>query len=174
MEADRPSRGEPLALDLVNTSWREDGEKRDLLASPAGARAWLAEHGLGHGGGPAERDALRAGRAAIRHTLEGERGGRRALNAVLAQGRITPQLGPNGPREHIEVAADHAAAWTAARDLLRLLATRPERLHRCANPDCVLWFEDSTRPGSRRWCSMAACGNRAKARRHAQRTRGAG
>jgi len=40
---------------------------------------------------------------------------------------------------------------------------------RCQNPACVLWFFDTTRNGTRRWCSMAVCGNRAKARRHYDR-----
>jgi predicted RNA-binding Zn ribbon-like protein len=33
----------------------------------------------------------------------------------------------------------------------------------------VLWFHDTTRSGTRRWCSMTACGNRLKARRHYRR-----
>ena len=172
--ADRPSRGEPLALDLVNTHWRADDGERDLLDGRAGARAWLAEHALGHDARPAERAALIAARAAIRATLEREPAGRTALNAVLARGRVLHELGAGGPRERVEVPAEQAAAWAAARDLLRLLADRPERLHRCANPECVLWFEDTTRPGTRRWCSMAACGNRAKGLRHGARARARG
>ena len=168
MTADRPSRGESLALDLVNTRWAGG----DVLATAAAARAWLDEHGLGSDGGPAERTALQQARAALRATLEGEPGGRDALNAILVRGRVRLELGPDGPAERVEVAGDDAAAWAAARDLLRLLGTRSERLRRCANPECVLWFEDVTRPGTRRWCSMAACGNRAKQRAHARRTRG--
>jgi regulator of RNase E activity RraA len=37
--------------------------------------------------------------------------------------------------------------------------------------DGVLFVDDSRR-GNRRWCDMSVCGNRAKARRHAQRVRG--
>lgn len=41
----------------------------------------------------------------------------------------------------------------------------------CANPQCGLFFFDTSRTHLRRWCSMAACGNRSKvaafARRHA-------
>jgi predicted RNA-binding Zn ribbon-like protein len=39
----------------------------------------------------------------------------------------------------------------------------------CPMPDCGWLFADPT--GRRRWCSMAWCGNRAKARRHAARAR---
>ncbi|MBE3063935.1 MAG: CGNR zinc finger domain-containing protein [Spirochaetes bacterium] len=39
------------------------------------------------------------------------------------------------------------------------------RLKICGNPECGWLFLDTTRNGSRRWCDMAACGNRAKAKR---------
>jgi predicted RNA-binding Zn ribbon-like protein len=35
-------------------------------------------------------------------------------------------------------------------------------VRKCGNPKCVLYFYDSSRTGRRRWCSMAACGNRSK------------
>jgi predicted RNA-binding Zn ribbon-like protein len=65
------------------------------------------------------------------------------------------------------VPAPWRAAWLAARDLLQLLEHRPDRIKPCANPDCVLWFADTTRSATRRWCSMTGgCGSRLKARRH--------
>ena len=40
------------------------------------------------------------------------------------------------------------------------------RVRLCANHQCLwLFFDDSLR-GARRWCSMQACGNRAKTQRH--------
>jgi predicted RNA-binding Zn ribbon-like protein len=50
--------------------------------------------------------------------------------------------------------------------MVTLLETRADRIRGCANPECVLWFLDTSRPGTRRWCSMASCGNRDKAVRH--------
>jgi predicted RNA-binding Zn ribbon-like protein len=38
---------------------------------------------------------------------------------------------------------------------------------------CVLHFFDTSRNGTRRWRSMAACGNRAEASRHYGRTKDA-
>ena len=35
-------------------------------------------------------------------------------------------------------------------------------LKKCEGAECVLHFYDTTKNHSRRWCSMAACGNRAK------------
>ena len=42
-------------------------------------------------------------------------------------------------------------------------------LKKCENPECVLYFYDVTKNHARRWCSMAACGNRAKAAAFYQR-----
>jgi predicted RNA-binding Zn ribbon-like protein len=43
------------------------------------------------------------------------------------------------------------------------------RIRRCAADDCGLVFYDESRAGSRRWCSMQKCGNRAKVRAHRAR-----
>jgi predicted RNA-binding Zn ribbon-like protein len=38
-----------------------------------------------------------------------------------------------------------------------------EFLRKCENAGCVLYFYDTTKNHRRRWCSMKACGNQAKA-----------
>jgi predicted RNA-binding Zn ribbon-like protein len=53
--------------------------------------------------------------------------------------------------------------WSAG-DLL--LNAERRRIRRCANEDCLWLFLDESKSGTRRWCDMASCGNRAKARRH--------
>jgi predicted RNA-binding Zn ribbon-like protein len=45
-----------------------------------------------------------------------------------------------------------------------------DRVGQCADDRCGWLFLDVSRNGSRRWCSMEACGNRAKARRHYRRS----
>jgi len=45
------------------------------------------------------------------------------------------------------------------------------RVRRCADPRCPRVFQDGTRNARRRWCDMAACGNRAKAARHRERVK---
>jgi predicted RNA-binding Zn ribbon-like protein len=47
----------------------------------------------------------------------------------------------------------------------------PGRLRPCANPECRQFLIDHSKPNTARWCSMAVCGNRMKARRHYRRTR---
>lgn len=53
--------------------------------------------------------------------------------------------------------------WSAG-DLLT--GSRLPKVRRCANPQCLWLFLDDSKSGNRRWCSMATCGNRAKAHRH--------
>ena len=50
-----------------------------------------------------------------------------------------------------------------------LAATDVGAIRACPGHDCGWLFVDPR--GRRRWCTMAVCGNRAKARRHAARTR---
>jgi predicted RNA-binding Zn ribbon-like protein len=50
----------------------------------------------------------------------------------------------------------------AARELVDIIGTKPNRLRMCEGDDCYLMFYDTSRPGNRRWCSMQRCGNRHK------------
>ncbi len=44
-------------------------------------------------------------------------------------------------------------------------------VRRCEGATCTLWFADLSKAHARRWCSMAVCGNRAKAAAHRARAR---
>ncbi len=46
------------------------------------------------------------------------------------------------------------------------------RVRLCGGACCTWLFLDQSRNGSRRWCSMETCGNRAKAKRHYLRCQG--
>ncbi|MFD4253381.1 CGNR zinc finger domain-containing protein [Amycolatopsis thermoflava] len=170
----RPLRGEPLPLDLANTRWNERGAPRDLLDSLDGLDIWLRATGLA-GTVAATRPALEAlhqARAAVHALLAGEPGGRELLNDVLRHGRVRRELGPDGPVDVPETGdAAWYAAWLAADGYLRLLERAPDRIKACAHPGCVLHFFDTSKNGTRRWCSMAGCGNRSKASRHYARRR---
>ena len=50
-------------------------------------------------------------------------------------------------------------------------STSQHLIRKCKNPACTLFFYDRTKAHRRRWCSMAVCGNRAKARAHRNRQR---
>ena len=59
---------------------------------------------------------------------------------------------------------------TSAADLL--VSANVAKVRECEAADCYWLFLDNSRNHSRRWCTMNACGNREKARRHYQRHRG--
>jgi predicted RNA-binding Zn ribbon-like protein len=90
-----------------------------------------------------------------------------ALNAALA---VAPprrrlrlggwEIGMPGPSASVLLAP---TLWSAA-DLL--VGPQLPRVRQCANPECGWLFLDGSKSGNRRWCSMSACGNRAKAHRH--------
>ena len=143
---------------------------QDLLADEAGARIFLDEHGFDAPADAAARRALRETREALRALLlrSARRGPRTASTPCWPAAEQRPAAAaPAGPRAPGRRRAGVAGAvdlrggdGDAARD------PRPTGSAACANPDCVLWFLDTSRPGTRRWCSMAACGNRDKAIRH--------
>ncbi len=60
--------------------------------------------------------------------------------------------------------------WSAA-DLL--VSGGAARVRACTDRRCGWIFLDASRSRRRRWCSMEACGNRAKARRHYRKHRAA-
>lgn len=174
----RPLTGEPLCIDLLNTRWIDATGRHDLLDSLDGLATWLAGplvgRALGDTAVPADRDTLdrllqarTALDKAIANPQHPDADAIDALNAVLAHGRRGHLLRPDGPDTFVEVEAPSwLPAWRAAEDYLRLLAERPERIRSCTNSECVLHFYDVSKNGTRRWCSMAGCGNRAKAQRH--------
>lgn len=63
----------------------------------------------------------------------------------------------------------HPIVWSASQ-----LLTSPDaaRVKTCANGDCGWLFLDTSRKRNRKWCEMAVCGNRAKARRFYHRSKG--
>ncbi|MFJ8211574.1 CGNR zinc finger domain-containing protein [Streptomyces sp. NPDC096033] len=178
----RPLTGEPLALDLVNTRWRPGGVPTDLFAGAfglsrlEGLALWLRSTGLD--------DRFRADKSTLVHLLTArealaraiadpaDAGARRLVDAVLEHGRIRATLTEEGPGERAEFDdPSWGPAWMAARNYLELLGSAAGRIRKCASETCILHFHDTSRNGTRRWCSMAVCGNRAKASRHYARTR---
>jgi predicted RNA-binding Zn ribbon-like protein len=63
--------------------------------------------------------------------------------------------------------------WPVARAATDLLTSgQLIQLRQCAGDPCGWLFLDFSKNGSRRWCDMADCGNRAKARRYRERKKG--
>ncbi|ONM47785.1 CGNR zinc finger domain-containing protein [Nocardia donostiensis] len=162
----RPHLGEPLALDLLNTRWVDDGPQ-DLLTDLTGLRIWLTTTELADTAPVDTRtlEAVLAARTAIYDAVV--HGAKEGINEVLGHGRLRRSLTDDGPTTTPDI-ADPAwlPAWLAADNLLHLLAEAPHRIRQCAHPHCVLFFYDTSKNGTRRWHSMTTCGNRTKAARH--------
>ncbi|MET8146059.1 CGNR zinc finger domain-containing protein [Sphaerisporangium sp. NPDC005288] len=163
---------EGLLLALLNTTPTVAGEVTDRLADPEEAGAWIAEHaGEAHLG--EDLALLRSTRDTLQ-ALVHDQATPAALAPALHGVSYQPFISDTGiswrlatPREHI-LAARAIVAWDALR------RTAPGRLRACENKDeCTLFFVDHSKSNSARWCSMAGCGNRMKARRHYERRKNA-
>lgn len=91
------------------------------------------------------------------------------INAAASGPALAPELsGGTAPRRTPTIQRMLAEI---AQDAVRSFSADPGRLRRCSADDCGLIFLDTSRPGSRRWCSMSRCGGRAKTRAHYNRHR---
>lgn len=79
---------------------------------------------------------------------------------VLAGGRRQAGAGGIRPGQVLSTLARDAVAVFAE----AATADGANRIRRCDAADCRMVFHDESRTGTRRWCSMARCGNRAKVR----------
>lgn len=91
-----------------------------------------------------------------------------AVNRILRQGGRFVELQRTADSfvKRVEIDATDAANLLVpiAESFVDLLCYgNLDYLRQCENPDCILYFYDTTKNHRRRWCSMAACGNRAKA-----------
>jgi predicted RNA-binding Zn ribbon-like protein len=162
-------RGGHPALDLTATLAARRGTARELLATTVDLRRWLTAAGL-----PCARVTtadlrdFRRFREALYRLVRAtvtSRGlpaaDRTVINGFAALAPSSPRLGPRGPIARPETARSALAALARAAVALFAPPVRA-RLRGCEGPTCSLVFLDTSRPGRRRWCSMAACGNRAK------------
>jgi hypothetical protein len=157
-----------LLLAVLNSTPVVDGTNRDDLASLESARDWMV--GVGGLGTEAELAHLRRARAALQGIVRG-RVPASALGSLLRGVTYVPEVGSEiswtlsvAPERKLAVRV--ILAWDA------LLRESPGRLRPCANDECRLFLIDRSTANRARWCSMAVCGNRMKARRHYQRTHG--
>jgi predicted RNA-binding Zn ribbon-like protein len=173
-------RGGCNAIDLPATlQARLSPAPRELLGSPADLARWLVSAGMATTAPEADAEDLAAARALreVIYVLAGQRDGvaaesaRATLNALAAGEPAVPQLRGDGTAMLTGSAA--ALLVTLAREAVQLFGTDAAGLIRqCESPTCTLYFIDASRKGGRRWCSMSACGNKAKVAGFRRRQRG--
>ena len=162
---------EQLLLAVLNSAPVLDGVRHDQLEGADGA---VFARERGGTGSAAERTALRRTRDALHAVIRtADPAALQELSAVIAGTVKTPTVNEEGLSWELhacpgsELAVRTVVAWS---DVTQRL---PGRVRACANPACNLFLVDHSKPGTAKWCSMAACGNRAKARAFAARSRAA-
>jgi predicted RNA-binding Zn ribbon-like protein len=176
-----PFRSGRLCLDFVATIAKRDRGDRELLTDPAQLLTWCRVADL-----PVPREQLTAAhvdqarelREAIHRLARSRVDGRSPsgtdidlVNAAAQAASPTPMLAPDGLTALPAAQAPLASILSLiARDTIDLF-TGPYalRIRECVAPDCSLFFVDRSRPGSRRWCAMAACGEKASSATYRQR-----
>lgn len=187
--------GNDLTLDFVNTRPVQNGEPMELLSDFAALVRWFRAAGLlssqaatnlQHQSGESAAagwtlDAMRQFRERLRKEILAWEGGAEVhratvgeLNRVMAAHPMLSKLEASGnglsleswfePRQPDDLFAPlaHSAA--------KLFATADhKRVRKCGQ--CVLHFHDTSKKGTRRWCSMQLCGNRLKVAAYGARQR---
>ncbi len=193
-----PMIGTHRCLDFVNTEIVEQGRRVELLSDFADLVGWLEEtemlgttqaKQLLHQWGQTSKGVralseARAFRRLLREMVEGIVEGEppsahvlHKINVLLRcrTGEVSLVRTRHGierrvsfaPREPIHLlvpVADSASELLCHGDLTLI--------RKCKNPRCILYFYDTTKNHSRRWCSMSVCGNRTKVAAHHRRRRG--
>ncbi len=179
--------GNNAAIDFANTEIIQDGQTVDLLKKPEDLLDWMAAAELLSS--RALKDAKRAlSRPQLQKALARAREYRRVLKAALEnfhqRGHIDSDKAAITETNRLLVCPRTTFALSAAEKSLELkhnwVITEPDdlsrpialafalllttqdadRIRKCHNPDCVVFFLDTSKSGTRTWCSMEFCGNK--------------
>jgi predicted RNA-binding Zn ribbon-like protein len=172
-----------LVRAFVNTLDVEGGA--DEFLTPVSLAEWLSARGLlepGARAGKEELEQVVAVRRALRALLLANNGGvpdpgaAATLDEAARRAGVALRFLPDGNARQEPAAGGLDGAIGR---LLAIVATAQAdatwvRLKACRNGACLWAFYDRARNRSRTWCSMAVCGNRAKARAYRGRRSAAG
>src|SRR5215469_12132429 len=161
---------EGFLLAVLNSTPVVDGVPSDSLADTARARSWLAS--VGGLGTEAELKHVIGVRQALQSVVRGEQPPDVLAPALRGAARV-PSVSDGEIIWTLSVPPDRELAVRAVLTWAALAKRSPGPLRPCANGECHLFLIDHSKANTARWCSMAACGNRMKARRHYQRVRNA-
>ena len=188
--------GNHLALNFLNTRPVLEDGPRELLSDAAAFQRWLVAAGLV--ASPAARAAMRGWRGGSKaaHFMHDLRDFRERFRAAVL--RIESGARPARPfvKEVNQLLADHPlrsrlvrenhsltlqhpfeprnpeAFWAVIAEAVASLLSHADRSRMRQCEACVVHFLDTSKKGSRRWCSMNICGNKVKvARYRRQRSR---
>jgi predicted RNA-binding Zn ribbon-like protein len=159
-----------LALDFAGTVLHRRTAAEDLLSAPRLLGDWSVAAGLVDR--RPEVSAAEFGRAltlreaVYRLALASAAGGQRSrddldvVNAAAAPAPVTALLTESGLER--TGTADAVVATIARAAVAVLGGPDAARIRECGDQLCTRLFVDTSRAGSRQWCEMSGCGNRAK------------
>ncbi len=170
------------ALDFAGTLQHRATTRDEMLSSPRRLQEWSVAAGLVDAP-PAVSEAGLARALAVREAIyrlaltavtgdPRRPGDTDLLNAAAVGAPVTTVLTEAGLQR---TGTEDEVIATVARAAVTLLggSGRP-RIRECADPSCTRLFVDTSRAGSRHWCDMRGCGNRAKVAGHRARRGAAG
>jgi predicted RNA-binding Zn ribbon-like protein len=166
--------GLELVRRFVNTADLPSGP--DELDSLDKARAWCLSYGLAPPKNQLHLQLLRDFRETLRDLLFANNG---EGDAPAAWERVRPFLASTrlslavSPERGLELSPEDKGPIASLLGIVyesQLLGTW-NRLRACRKLSCRFAYYDRTKNASRAWCSMATCGNQAKAQRRRQRER---
>ncbi|MGR6316518.1 ABATE domain-containing protein [Micromonospora soli] len=173
--------GGRVSVDFTATHglrWRDPSVER--IPAPADLARWFVEAGLIDIPVPVSASALRSARElreALYRLMRGrvleEPLDRRAIDLVNRWAAKAPpaiRLTADGSAKHLVAPTADGLLAFVARDGVDLLGgSHANRLRECSSDTCTLIYLDTSRAGSRRWCSMEVCGSRDKMARYRRR-----
>lgn len=159
---------EELLMAVLNSAPVIDGVPTDQLDGSTGRELVQRFEGTGT---DVERRHLRRTRDALQGVIRGEAGAVERLASTIDRAALLPAVTSDGLQWQLDAPADERLAARTVLAWSRVLEGLHGRLRPCANTECNLFLIDHSRPGTAKWCSMATCGNRMKARAHARRAR---
>jgi predicted RNA-binding Zn ribbon-like protein len=185
-----------LWLDFVNTDDARLGQRHDLLATFSAFVDWLAaaqvidaerstvlrrravEQPSGAAAALVEAQRIRA---LLRQLAEHGRDARGALQRDYVVDEINRVLGRSVGTRRVDATPEggYVRSFVPVGDAFgglvvpvvesavdSLVRGELGKVRRCADRRCPRYFADDTKNGTRRWCEMKTCGNRAKAKTH--------
>jgi predicted RNA-binding Zn ribbon-like protein len=166
-----------LVRQFLNTIDIEDGIEE--IGTPAQLGVWLAEHGLSKGRQLGDGDvrraiAMREGLRAMTLANNGEPLPRDAvprLNSIAEEVQLRVRFDEHGrpALEPVGVGPEAPLGELLAIVFRSVAEGTWPRLKACRADTCQWVFYDHSKNRSGTWCSMAVCGNRAKARSYRER-----
>jgi predicted RNA-binding Zn ribbon-like protein len=176
----QPSPELRLVADFINTLELPNGP--DMIGTPDMLKRWLEEHKLWPSRcrlSPADVTHAQAVREALRSLLEAKEGGPPSAEASQTLARAARSahfvlsFEPDGDAqfEPAPGGVDAALGRILAAAARSMFDGSWSRLKACQDERCRYAFFDYSKNRSGRWCNMAVCGNRAKARRYRQHHR---